>query len=271
MFFSNYKSAEVSITKIESPIVSWLICTHVINENLRLSIQSCLNQTFSDFELVVITNGPNAFNIAQEIRHWFNTDRRVHIFSTPIQHLTFSLSLGLHYARGEFIARMDADDLSKPDRIERQLSFMINNPQVIVLGTAYELIDDAGNILKKIYLPTKDKDIRSSLYRGNPICHPSVMFRRLPVLESGGYLGSIYAQDYDLWSRLSLNQKNKFANLDYICLQYRHSGLGKARKARLSYASMSSSQFRNYITGAGITWGLAAILTAFKGVFLSKK
>ncbi|NTW32421.1 MAG: glycosyltransferase [Bacteroidetes bacterium] len=195
----------------------------------------------------------------------------MYIYKTDVQHLSFSLAIGLHYAKGEFIARMDSDDISTPDRLELQVEYMINNPDIIVLGTCYELIDYKGHPIKKISLPLYNNDIRRTFIIGNPICHPSVMFRRKEIIDIGGYLGDIYAQDYDLWARLAMNKKYKFANLKKICLQYRVQGSGNARKSRLAYASMAGAQFRNFIYGAGISWFVGALISAFKAVIVSKK
>ncbi len=247
-----------------APAVSWLLCTHAANEQLRQAIRSCLNQTFTNFELLVIVNGASANNVAAAARSWSGGDSRVRVITTAVRHLTFSLGLGLHHARAALVARMDGDDLSRPHRLERQVEFMKLHPDVVVLGSAYDLVDSDDLFLETVLPPTENKEIRKALLRGNPLCHPSVMFRRAEVLAAGGYLGDIYAQDYDLWARLAVNPAIRFANLSEVCLSYRAEGMGRARRSRLSYASCAGSQFRNFVRGAGFAWGLAALLTAVK-------
>lgn len=246
------------------PAVSWLLCTHVADGQLREALASCLTQTYNDFECVVVVNGNNAGSVAETILAWHGADERLRVYTTEVKHLTFSLALGLHHARAPLVARMDGDDVATPDRLARQIEFMQSHPGVVVLGSHYERIDAAGNRLATVSLPTEDAGIRKALLRGNPLCHPSVMFRRDAVLAVGGYLGGIYAQDYDLWARLAVDPKVAFANLPHVCLRYRVIGVGTARKARWAYASMAASQYRNFVAGAGVKWALAAVLTAAK-------
>ena len=251
------------------PAVSWLVCTHVADEQLRVALDSCLAQSFSDFECVLVVNGSAAESVASTVRSWYGHDIRMRVYTTEVKHLTFSLALGLHLARAPLVARMDGDDIALPDRLERQVEFMHTHPAVSVLGSDFERIDATGRRIDIVTLPHHDAAIRKALLRGNPLCHPSVMLRRETVLAAGGYLGGIYAQDYDLWARLAVNPETKFANLQYVCLRYRMVGVGTARKARWAYASMAAAQYRNFAAGAGLRWGLAALITTAKAILRS--
>ncbi|WHZ12928.1 MAG: hypothetical protein OJF60_003369 [Burkholderiaceae bacterium] len=270
-----HRNAEVTAAGSEKPVadvptVSWLLCTNVADAQLRLALQSCLDQTYTDFELLVVANGSSANDIANMVRVWIGSDPRVRVLTTDVRHLIFSLSFGLHHARAQLVARMDSDDLSTRDRLERQVAFMRQHPEVVVLGSAYELIDAEGRPQRVVRLPTGDREIRRALLRGNPLCHPSVMFRRQVVMDAGGYLGGLHAEDYDLWARLSVESTNLFANLQEVCIGYRDVGVGVARRSRRAYASMAASQFRNFVTGAGVAWGLAALLSTLKAFMRSK-
>ena len=112
--------------------------------------------------------------------------------------------------------------------------------------------------------PTSNDQIRRAFLRGNPLCHPSVMFRRKAVLDVGGYLGGLYAEDYDLWVRLSVAPENQFASLDEVCLGYRSVGVGVARRSRFAYATMAAAQLRSFINGQGLVWAVAALFTIVK-------
>jgi glycosyltransferase involved in cell wall biosynthesis len=252
------------------PAVSWLLCVHVLNEQLRFAIQSCLDQTFTDFELLVVANGSKAEAIAVAVQSWFGHDPRLRVITTDVRFLTFSLTLGLHHARAPLIARMDSDDLSKPDRLEHQVAFMQSHPNVVVLGSAYELIDADGQPQRTVHLPTENRAIRKAMLWGNPLCHPSVMLRRSVVIAAGGYLGGIHAEDYDLWARLVLNTEHHFANLKESYVGYRVIGVGVARGSRISYASIAASQFRNFVQGAGFIWAVSAGISMCKGFIKSK-
>jgi cellulose synthase/poly-beta-1,6-N-acetylglucosamine synthase-like glycosyltransferase len=253
------------------PAVSWLLCTHVANAQLRQAVQTCLDQSFTDFELLLIINGSMATELATVVQAWFGADQRVRIYTTEVRHLIFSLSLGLHHARADLVARMDSDDLSTPDRLARQVAFMREHPEVAVLGSAYQIIDANESPQKTIKLPMTDTAVRRALLWGNPLCHPSVMFRRQVVLNVGGYLGGLHAEDYDLWLRLAADPTIKFANLDAVCLGYRSVGVGMARRARSGYASMASAQYRHFVNGFGIRWMLAALVSTLKAFVRSNR
>lgn len=255
----------------ELPAVSWLLCTYVADAQLRRAVQSCLDQSFTDFELLLIINGSAAAELATEVQAWFGADQRVRIFTTEVRHLIFSLSLGLHHARADLVARMDSDDLSEPDRLARQVGFMREHPEVAVLGSAYKIIDANESPQKTIRLPVTDIAVRRALLWGNPLCHPSVMFRRQAVLNVGGYLGGLHAEDYDLWLRLAADPSIKFANLEAVCLGYRSVGVGMARGARSGYASMASAQYRHFVNGFGVRWLLASLVSACKAFVRSSK
>jgi glycosyltransferase involved in cell wall biosynthesis len=246
------------------PLVSWVLCADVLDEHLWEALASCFSQSFTNFECIVVANGDDAEEIEKSVKGWFGKDIRLRVFVTKIKYLTFSLSLGLHHARGDLIARMDGDDIALPDRLLRQVNFMMANPNVTVLGSDYEFIDAEGQCLNLVKMPKDDISIRKELLKANPFCHPSVMYRRQSVIDIGGYLGGTYAQDYDLWCRLALDPTVVFANLPTVCLRYRVSSGGRARRAQWAYASMAGAQFRNFVAGAGWAWLLASFMSATK-------
>jgi glycosyltransferase involved in cell wall biosynthesis len=251
---------------MQTPKVSWLLCSNVVNDQLRLAIDSCLNQSFEDFELIVVANGDRASEVELAVGMWFPSETRLRIFKTEIRHLSFSLSLGLHYARAELIARMDSDDVSYRHRLSLQVEFMESNPDVVVLGTAYEWIDSLGQKLQSVSPSRSDLEIRDQIPHCNPICHPTVMLRRSAVISVGGYLGHIYAEDYHLWTVLAANSQNKFANLPEVCLGYRAVSAGTARKARSAYAAMAASQLFAALMGCGLQYIFGFFISIAKAV-----
>jgi glycosyltransferase involved in cell wall biosynthesis len=232
-----------------TPTVSWVLCSHVANEQLKHAVQSCLDQTFTDFELLLVANGKSATEVAEAANAWFGHDERLRVLTTEVRQLPFSLSLGLYHARASLVARMDSDDLAKPDRLDRQVNFMRTHPRVAVLGSCYEVIDATGRVKSTVHVPLEDASIRRALHTRNPMCHPSVMFRRSVVLHAGGYVGGLQAEDYDLWIRLAADPTVKFANLSEVCLSYREVGVGHARAARAAYASVAGAQLRAFFGG----------------------
>jgi glycosyltransferase involved in cell wall biosynthesis len=253
------------------PAVTWLIGTHVADEHLKQALESCFGQTFQDFECLVVVNGESAEEVTAKVTSWFGHDSRLRLVPTETSHLTFSLALGLHLARAPLVARMDSDDVSTPGRLASQIDFMATHPDVVVLGTQYDVINQVGVTVSHVELPTKDIDIRKRLLRGNPFCHPSVILRKDAVLKVGGYLGGIYAQDYDLWLRLARVPGFKFANLPTTGLKYRQLGIGSARASRKAYACVAGSQFGNFTAGFGLSWLLAAFISVGKALFRAKR
>jgi glycosyltransferase involved in cell wall biosynthesis len=125
---------------------------------------------------------------------------------------TKALNHGLRLARGEYIARMDADDESLPERLERQVAFLDSHPNVSILGTAYYKYDALRNERYVRYHPRSDQDIRRSMALYIPICHGSVMYRKAVVERVGGYDENISdIVDLELWLRAA--PYFKFANL----------------------------------------------------------
>lgn len=220
-----------------------------------------------DFELLIVVNGQGAEEIATQLHEKYKQDPRVRIMETPVHLLNFSLSLGLHLARAPYVARMDADDVSHPDRLARQLDFMERHPSVAVLGSAYELIDEAGNVHGTVSPPENDGDIRRSLHYRNPICHPSVMLRKQAILQAGGYLGGQNAEDYDLWSRIALDPTWQFANIPDVLLSYNSEPGGASRRSRRAYANMAAAQMRNFLISHDPRWFAGAAFSIAKSVF----
>jgi glycosyltransferase involved in cell wall biosynthesis len=246
------------------PKVSWLLCSNVLNDYLFDAINSCLNQTYKDFELIVVVNGVLAEEIAIEIKKRFFDDERLVVLISKLNYLTHSLNLGLDHARGVLVARMDADDISTNDRLMVQVDYMDKNPDVSVLGSAYTVIDNLGNPLKDINVPDNNLIIRKGLFFKNVICHPSVIFRRKIIQEVGGYMGGLRAEDYDLWCRLSLNSEVKFAALQKSYVYYRSESSSNVRKSPIVYAGVAATQLRCFLITLNPKWLFSTLISSLK-------
>jgi glycosyltransferase involved in cell wall biosynthesis len=135
--------------------------------------------------------------------------------------LTKSLNKAIRLARGEFIARMDADDIALPERFEKQVDFLEKHSDVALLGTAYYEIDEEGEVIGEKVFPHKDEEIKKIILKYNPFFHASVMVRREVFEIVGLYDESIpFAQDYDLWLRIA--GKYKVANLSLPLMKRRY-------------------------------------------------
>lgn len=185
---------------------------------LSEAIDSILNQTFTDFEFLIINDGSTDDSV-KIIQSYEDTRIRLIHNETNLK-LIATLNKGIEVARGEYIARMDADDISLPDRLAKQFDFLNANSKVGVLGCAVKLIDHSGSQDQIMRFPSAHGFLRWSLFFYCPIAHPSVMMRRVLVSDAGGYRSTmLHVEDYDLWWRLS--QKTRLSNLQEVLLLLR--------------------------------------------------
>ena len=169
---------------------------------LDQAINSILVQTMKNFELLVIAN-----NCTDELWSYLmnksQEDNRIIPIRLSLGGLTFALNYGVDIAKGKYIARMDADDISMPSRFKTQVNYLIENPSIDLVGSLAYYIDECGNSLKReCVLPENHNDIIKLLPIKSVIIHPSIMVRRSVFLDSGGYKYGFYGEDYELWLRL---------------------------------------------------------------------
>lgn len=185
---------------------------------LRDSVESILNQSFSDFEFIIVDDG-STDSSSEILESYAAQDERLRLLRNASNlGLTRSLNKGLELACGEYVARQDADDISLPERFMSQVRFLGEHPEIGVVGSWITNIDETGqrDVCKT---PTSSALIGWTLLFSNCMAHPSIMFRRSLVRDGVFYRPEItYGQDYDLWARIS--SKTKLANLPE-CLVFR--------------------------------------------------
>ncbi|MBF0542898.1 MAG: glycosyltransferase [Candidatus Riflebacteria bacterium] len=201
----------------ETPLISVIMPVYNAENYLGIAIESILKQTLSDFEFIVVNDG-SSDNSAKILEHYAKIDPRIRILNnSKNEGIVTSLNLGLSHACGEFIARMDADDISLPFRLERQNQFFRMNHDVLALGSAVSYIDSVGSELEVV----RKCALHTSFLFHNPLLHPTVMFRRKPFIDAGFcYREEFrYAEDYFLW--LELGKIGKLCALEEVLLLYR--------------------------------------------------
>lgn len=200
---------------------------------LREAVESILNQTFTDFEFIIIDDGStdSTWDILAE---YATRDRRIVLMRNEENiGLTKSLNRGLRVARGKYIARQDADDISMPERLAKQVSVLDTRPQVVLVGASARQVDETGCPIGKAIRQENPHFNRWRLLFGNYMIHSTTMFRREIALQIGGYDESLpYAQDYDLWSRLC--SVGEVTQVQEILVEYRK------HQARISAAHWDS-------------------------------
>lgn len=204
------------------PLVTVIITAYNASQFIKEAILSIINQTYTNLEIIIVDDGStdNTHKIAE---YYSLIDQRIKLFklnrnSGP----SIASNLALEGAKGDFIARMDADDVAYLDRIEKQVDFLLKNPDVVIVGGQCILINKNGEIIGEKKFPLKHFEIYRSLFRLNPIQHPSSMFRKNLKEKAIKYHNhSVLAHDLELVFEIA--QYGKLANLEDFILYYRQS------------------------------------------------
>jgi glycosyltransferase involved in cell wall biosynthesis len=225
---------------------------------LKRAINSILNQTFQDFEFIIVLDNPQneiAIKLINEIK---NNDSRIKlIINDKNLGVAPTLNIGIKSTVGEYIARQDADDESVSDRFEKQINFLNTNSNIDVIGTALDYVDENSKLIfRRTYYANPEKYIR----KYNPVGHPTLMIKK-NVYEKFGYYSEDeqfkYVEDYELWLRWYLNGV-KFYNIDEpLYKYYQNKSNIKSRNTKLQlrntirlkqkYRNKLNFDFGNYI------------------------
>lgn len=201
--------------------VSVVMSTHNGETHLREATDSILNQTFRDFEFIIVDDGST--DGTWEILTSYDDPRISLARNEQNLGLTRSLNKALRRSTGKYVARMDADDVSLPDRLDKQVQFLDANEDVGLVSCSFVEIDDQGRHISIQTLPTRDCDLQERLLTSNCFCHGAAMFRRECLSSVGAYREEFeFAQDYDLWLRMS--ERYEVANLEEPLYQWRAGG-----------------------------------------------
>lgn len=203
------------------PYVTVLMSVYNGEEYLEEAIASILNQTFRDFEFLIIDDS-STDGTAVILASYSRSDSRVIVVTNESNiGLPRSLNKGLALAHGKYIARMDADDISLPERLEKQVQCMDNNPEIGVCGSWFKKIGNV-KLSKCTTLPEKHDDIFAAMLFGNHIGHPTVIIRKKTIIGLGQFYNEEFrfAEDYEYWARLAIVGV-KFANIGEVLLNYR--------------------------------------------------
>lgn len=192
------------MTRKNIPSVTVLMSCYNSEKWLGDAIESILAQTWRDFEFILVNDGSRDDTL-EIIRRYAGQDKRIVIIDKKNTGLADSLNWGIRQARGKWIARLDADDLSDSHRLERQISFVSNHPDVILLGTGFEEINEFGRCIKVHRIFADHLSLVSRLERGRGFFpHSSAFYSTITVRQVGAYRSRIRrAEDLDLWLRLS--------------------------------------------------------------------
>lgn len=211
----------------DTPKVSVLIPAYNAESTVESAVDSILRQTYADFELVIVDDGSTDGTSAC-LDAYSKRDPRVRVIHTPNRRIIEALNNGIGECSGEFIARMDADDISHPRRLEMQVALMDARPDVSVCSCLVRMFPRqqllGGLVRYEQWLNSlvTPEQIERDMFVESPVAHPSVMLRRSELVGLGGYQEHGWAEDYDLWLRYFTAGK-RFAKVDKVLLCWRQS------------------------------------------------
>lgn len=189
---------------MSNPYISVIMPARNASRFIDHAIDSIVGQSLGDFEFIIIDDGSTDAT-PKMARHHAENDARIIVVNCASRGLVAALQTGLHLAKGQFVARMDSDDIAERDRLQIQAMRLERDPALVAIGGQIQRIDDSGQYIGRGHYPVgRDACRRHLRTRGSPFCHPAVMMRSQAIKAVGGYRDKyLYAEDYDLWLRLS--------------------------------------------------------------------
>jgi glycosyltransferase involved in cell wall biosynthesis len=189
--------------RMSRPAVTVLMPVRDGARHLPEALDSILRQTWRDLECVVCDDG-SADATPEILARAAAADGRLRVLRLPRAGIVAALNAGLAAARADWVARMDADDIAAPDRLEHQMAAAAHHPGSAAIGGAWRVVGPDGRFRRRIAPPLEPAEIAEALLRHNPLAHPTMLLRRDAVVELGGYRAAFRsAEDYDLWLRLA--------------------------------------------------------------------
>ena len=189
---------------------------------IAFAIESILAQTYKHFELFIVND--NSSDATCEIIEAYKkrAPKKIHLIHLKKRQGAFgAMNVAMKYIKGEFIAAMDSDDVSHPQRLQKEVEFMLKNPDAVVVGTFARIIDKNGNIVGKKVFGTSHKEIYSSFFTVHSIVHPSCMIKRRMLPEKDNLYKDEFGVSDDYFTFFTLFHLGKFSNIPEYLLDYR--------------------------------------------------
>jgi glycosyltransferase involved in cell wall biosynthesis len=203
-----------------TPVISVIMPVRNGREWLSDAVESVLAQHFGDFEFLIVNDGSDDGTTAAVLDQFAAADRRIRVIHQSPQGIVAALNRALAGARAPYVARLDADDRAKRERLWRQFTFMQAHGETGLLGSFAEKIDAAGKVIGRLAPPADAAKLKRMLDRTNPFIHSSVMMRTALARQAGGYRAAFRAaEDYDLWLRMA--EASGVAVLPEALIEYR--------------------------------------------------
>ncbi|MDD4156501.1 MAG: glycosyltransferase [Methanosarcinaceae archaeon] len=221
--------------------ISIIMAVYNSEKYLNESIQSILTQTYKDFEFIIINDcsTDNSFGIIED---YINKDNRIVLINNMVNlGLTKSLNLGIKKAKGKYIARIDADDIALPERLQIQYDFLEKNTDIFLVGSGAYNVDEKGKTITIKKPLTEVEEIEKKLSNQNCLYHPTIMFRNEGFMYREKFT---YTQDYDFYLSLLSNDK-KISNVFEPLIKYRinPNAISWSKKSKQKYFELKANEF----------------------------
>ncbi len=203
------------------PAVTVVMGVYNAENYVDQAIESVLNQTYGDFELLLLNDG-STDNSLERLEHYAKLDSRCKVYSGENQGMVAMANKGVSLAKSDIIFRMDNDDICRPERLEKQVHYLSEHPECVAVGSKVLLIDPDGLPIMEMGGKTQHDEIDEENLSGGGsyLCHPAVAFRKEAILKVGGYRQEFhYAEDLDIFLRLA--EVGKLASIPEVLLEYR--------------------------------------------------
>ncbi|MBO9732627.1 MAG: glycosyltransferase family 2 protein [Chitinophaga sp.] len=221
---------------INTPLVTVFMPAYNGEAYIEKAIQSVLDQSFTNFELLIINDGSTDRTL--EIIRKFTDPRIRLVHNDGNKGLTFTRNRGIEEAKGQYIAILDCDDIAMPDRLKAQISFLDSNPDIALCGGQAITIDESGKETGNLNVIAGDKNISPELVFHNTFINSSLIIKRSAMLEAGGYRDFSPAEDYELSYRIAL--RHPVANLKEVLVAYRlhNNNISKVQREKIINAEL---------------------------------
>ncbi len=227
----------------ENPLVSIILPVYNGAAYLAEAIESIITQTYQNLEIIILNDGST--DASQAIISSFNDHRIIAIQQDNIG-LAETLNKGIKLAKGEYMARQDADDISLPDRIQKQINYLQSHPEILVLGTRAKIFKDQGQYIGEHKHALNAAELHFDILFENPFVHSSIMFKKIHIEKLGYYnTDRSYFEDWELWSRFV--EIGNIGNLKSNLVEYRHHEQGLSKSDYYFNADSRSLQTKKNI------------------------
>lgn len=241
-------------------MISVIMGLHRLDHLVYPAIDSILNQSNVELEFIIVANGKDFSQIKDALQKHYANESRIRIYTTPVGQLSHALNIALAHAKYDYVARMDGDDVSHPNRLCKQMEYLLLN-KLDMVGSAVCLINEDGvNIGSRSY-PAANK-INKLMYFKNCFAHNTVLYKKEVIINARGYNSGFNSEDYDLWLRLR-RRRVKWDNMQEELLDYRIHEAASQRNI-LGYAETAGYMIREFVLSKNPIWMLSSFITIAK-------